>query len=54
MVKNLCNLNLSNEKTLRIKDKTLLSLITGMLGKKCWGRSDKDLNKWNRGNMPLT
>ena len=47
MVKNLCNL--SNE-----KNSTLLSWIARVLRK--WWRvaGDRDLTKWNRGNMPLT
>ena len=45
-MKNLCNL--SNEKT------QLLSLITGVLGRDVGGGGDRNLHKWNRGNMLLT
>ena len=47
MTKNLCNL--SNEEL-----NTLLSLITWVPWKSCEGRGNRDLNKWNQGNMSLT
>ena len=45
MIKNLCNL--SNKKL-----NTLLSLIIGVLGKRCvGGGGEKDLNKCNHGKI---
>ena len=45
MIKNLCNL--SNEKTQLFPE-------LGVLRKRWRVGGDRDLNKWYRGNMPLT